>query len=153
MGEPSTSILSAGSILNGIGTNLVAGGNPITGAMINAATLAASGGGIGSSGGGFGSGGGSLFGFDPSFSGIGQGVMESFRTTPIFGRDGMISNVGQAAGAYNQVGQALGLGQQPRMASLGASVRPGSQIPPVDYMSLLNPQQQTVIRPATPSLI
>jgi len=172
MGEPSTSILSAGSILNGIGTNLVAGGNPITGAMINAATLAASGGGIGSSGGGFsgggygsvgvggqtagggfGSGGGSLFGFDPSFSGIGQGVMESFRTTPIFGRDGMIFNVGQAAGAYNQVGQALGLGQQPRMASLGASVRPGSQIPPVDYMSLLNPQQQTVIRPATPSLI
>jgi hypothetical protein len=27
------------------------------------------------------------------------------------------------------------------------------QIQPMDYMSLLNPQQQTVIRPATPSLI
>ena len=168
----SSSPISPGGILNGVITNIVAGGNPVTGALLNAATLAGSGGGIGSSGGGFsgggygsvgvggqtagggfGSGGGSLFGFDPSFSGIGQGVMESFRTTPIFGRDGMISNVGQAAGAYNQVGQALGLGQQPRMGSLGVSVRPGSQIPPVDYMSLLNPQQQTVIRPATPSLI
>jgi len=65
----------------------------------------------------------------------------------------MLSNVGQAAGAYNQVGQALGFGQQPRMAGMGASVRPGAQIPPVDYMSLLNPQQQNVMRPAPVSLL
>jgi hypothetical protein len=167
-----SSPISPGGILNGVVTNIIAGGNPVTGALLNAATLAGSGGGIGSSGGGFsgggygsigvggqpvsggfGSGGGSLFGFDPSFSGIGQGVMESFRTTPIFGRDGMISNVGQAAGAYNQVGQALGFGQQPRMQGVGASIQRGGQIQPVDYMSLLNPQQPTVIRPATPSLI
>lgn len=145
MGEP-TSILSAGSVLNGIGTNLIAGGNPITGAMLNASALAASG------GGGFGSGGGSLFGFETPFSGIGR-FIDPITSAPIFGRDGMLSNVGQAAGAYNQVGQALGYGQQPRMAGLGASVRPGGQIPPVDYMSLLNPQQQTVLRPAPVSLL
>jgi hypothetical protein len=34
----------------------------------------------------------------------------------------------------------------------GMAVNRG-QIQPMDYMSLLNPQQQTVIRPATPSLI
>ena len=115
--------------------------NPLTASMAAGAAGA----------GGFG--GGSLFGFDPTLGGIGQGVMEAFRTTPVFGQGGMVSNIGQAAGAYNQFGQALGLGQQPRTAGIGASVRPGSQIPPVDYMSLLNPQQQTVIRPATPSLI
>lgn len=97
-------------------------------------------------------GGGSLFGFDPTLGGIGQGITEAFRG-PIFGQGGMLSNVGQAAGAYNQVGQALGFGQQPRMGSLGASVRPGGQIPPVDYMSLLNPQQQNVLRPAPVSLL
>jgi len=43
--------------------------------------------------------------------------------------------------------------EQQRMQPIGASVRPGGQVAPVDYMSLLNPQNQTVIRPATPSLI
>lgn len=65
----------------------------------------------------------------------------------------MLSNVGQAAGAYNQIGQALGYGQQPRMPGVGASVRQGGQIQPVDYMSLLNPQQQNVLRPAPVSLL
>lgn len=97
-------------------------------------------------------GGGSLFGFETPFSSIGR-FIDPITSAPIFGRDGMLSNVGQAAGAYNQVGQALGFGQQPRMGSLGASVRPGGQIPPVDYMSLLNPQQQNVLRPAPVSLL
>ncbi len=119
-------ILSAGSVLNGIGTNIVAGGNPITGAMLNAAALA------GSSG--VGGGGGSLF------------------STPIFGQSGILSNVGQAAGAYNQFNQMFNQPEQ-RMQPIGVSVRQGGQVQPVDYMSLLNPQQQTVIRPATPSLI
>lgn len=117
-------ILSAGSVLNGIGTNVAAGGNPITGAMLNAAMLSGSGG----------SGGSSLFG------------------TPIFGQGGALSNFGQAAGAYNQFNQLFGQPQQ-RMQPMGANIRQGGQVAPVDYMSLLNPQQQQVIRPATPSLI
>jgi hypothetical protein len=128
MGDP----ITAGAV----GSVVAPTFNPITASM-------AAGAGMGS---------GSLFGFDPTLGGIGQGITEAFRG-PIFGQGGMLSNVGQAAGAYNQVGQALGFGQQPRMGSLGASVRPGGQIPPVDYMSLLNPQQQTVIRPAPVSLL
>lgn len=98
-----------------------------------------------------GMGAGSLFGFDPTLGGIGQGVMEAFGKTPIFGQSGVLSNVGQAAGAYNSLNQMMH--PQQRMAGIGATVRPGAQLPPVDYMSLLNPQQQTFIRPATPSLI
>lgn len=98
-----------------------------------------------------GMGGGSLFGFDPSLGGIGQGVMEAFGKTPILGQGGMLSNVGQAAGAYNAFNQMMH--PQQRMQGIGAGIQRGGQIQPVDYMSLLNPQQQTVIRPATPSLI
>ena len=70
---------------------------------------------------------------------------------PIFGQGGALSGFGQAAGAYNQFNQLLG--QPQRMQPIGAATQRGGQIQPMDYMSLLNPQQQTVIRPATPSLI
>jgi len=72
--------------------------------------------------------------------------------TPVFGQGGALSAFGQAAGAYNQFNQLFGQPQQ-RMQPMGVNIRPGGQVAPVDYMSLLNPQQQTVIRPATPSLI
>ncbi len=135
MGDP----ITAGAVGSVVAPSLGAAVNPLTASMA-----------AGAAGSSFG--GGSLFGFDPTLGGIGQGVMEAFKG-PMFGQGGMVSNIGQAAGAYNQVGQALGYGQQPRMAGLGASVRPGGQIPPVDYMSLLNPQQQTVLRPAPVSLL
>lgn len=96
-------------------------------------------------------GGGSLFGFETPFSGIGRVI------------DPITSAIGGANTFMNQnpITSQIGFGvaqnllspQQQRMAGAGASVRPGSQIPPVDYMSLLNPQQQTVLRTATPSLI
>ena len=94
---------------------------------------------------------GSLFGFNPSLGGIGQGISEYFVKTPIFGREGILSDIGQGVGAYNQFNQLFG--QQQKMQPIGAATQRGGQIQPVDYMSLLNPQQQTVIRPATPSLI
>ena len=136
MGDPVT----AGAVGSVVAPSFATVANPLTASMA-----------AGAAGAGMGS--GSLFGFDPTLGGIGQGVMEAFKTTPVFGQGGIISNIGQAAGAYNQFGQALGLGQQPRMQGIGAATRQGAQIQPVDYMSLLNPQQQTVIRPATPSLI
>jgi len=135
MGDP----ITAGAVGSVVAPSFGAVVNPLTASMA-----------AGAAGAGMGS--GSLFGFDPTLGGIGQGVMEAFKG-PIFGQGGMLSNVGQAAGAYNQVGQALGFGQQPRMGSLGASVRQGGQVPVVDYMSLLNPQQQTVMRPAPVSLL
>jgi len=98
-----------------------------------------------------GMGGSSLFGFDPTLRGIGQGITESFKA-PLFGQTGMLSNVGQAAGAYNQVNQLLGNQQQQmQMAPQGQISR--NQIQPMDYMSLLNPQQQTVLRPQPISLL
>ena len=43
--------------------------------------------------------------------------------------------------------------EQPMQMAPAGQVSRGQVAPPMDYMSLLNPQQQTVIRPATPSLI
>lgn len=155
MGAGSTSPFSIGSFMNGIGTNFAAGGDPLKGAAMNAAALAGSGGGF--SGGGYGSIGtsgatASGAGSGGMFSGM-SNMFNNTTSTPLFGQGGIISNVNQTAGAYNQVMRALGYDQQQPMSSLGASVRQGGQSQPIDYMSLLNPQQQTVIRPATPSLI
>jgi hypothetical protein len=100
---------------------------------------------------GAGMGGSSLFGFEPTLGGIGQGITQAFKA-PLFGQTGMLSNVGQAAGAYNQVNQLLGNQQQQmQMAPQGQISR--NQIQPMDYMSLLNPQQQTVLRPQPISLL
>lgn len=82
----------------------------------------------------------------------GAAATPSMFGVPIFGQGGALAGFGQAAGAYNQFNQLFGQPEQ-RMQPIGASVRQGGQIQPVDYMSLLNPQQGTVIRPATPSLI
>ena len=100
---------------------------------------------------GAGMGGSSLFGFEPTLGGIGQGITQAFKA-PLFGQAGTLSNVGQAAGAYNQVNQLLGNQQQQmQMAPQGQISR--NQIQPMDYMSLLNPQQQTVLRPQPISLL
>ena len=132
MGDP----ISAGAVGSVVAPSFGAAVNPITASMVAGA-------GMGS---------GSLFGFDPTLGGIGQGITEAFKG-PVFGQGGVLSNVGQAAGAYNQIGQALGYGQQPRMPGINVSTRQGGQIQPVDYMSLLNPQQQNVLRPAPVSLL
>lgn len=99
---------------------------------------------------GAGMGNSSLFGFEPTLGGIGQGITQAFKA-PLFGQTGTLSNVGQAAGAYNQVNQLLGGQQQMQMAPQGQISR--NQIQPMDYMSLLNPQQQTVLRPQPISLL
>jgi hypothetical protein len=100
---------------------------------------------------GGGMGGGTLFGFDPTIGGFGQGITEALKA-PLFGQGGTLSNVGQAAGAYNQVNQLLG-GQQQQMQMPGAMQVQRGQIQPMDYASLLNPQNQTVIRPPQISLL
>ena len=119
--------------------SLAMSGNPLVSAM-GQGQVAASG-----------MGGSSLFGFEPTLGGIGQGITQAFKA-PLFGQSGTLSNVGQAAGAYNQVNQLLGNQQQQmQMAPQGQISR--NQIQPMDYMSLLNPQQQTVLRPQPISLL
>jgi hypothetical protein len=70
----------------------------------------------------------------------------------MFGQGGLMSQAGQGLGVFNQAKQAFGGGdQQIQMAPAGQVSR--GQIQPIDYMSLLNPQNQSVIRPPQISLL
>jgi len=169
MGDPVTMAVVGGTI--GAATNRK---DPLKGALMGAAggyaggSLMGAGAGTGGgfTGGGFGSigtkgfsassgGGGGMFGgmfnnasIPSSISGLGKDITSA----PLFGRDGTISNINQAAGAYNQTMRALGYDNQPVQMPGGMAVQRG-QIQPMDYMSLLNPQQQNVLRPAPVSLL
>jgi len=155
----STAPFSLGSILNGFGTNAAAGGDPAKGLAMNAAALAGSGGGfnplnggnygsvgVPNAGSGYGAGGESLFGFDPSISGVGQGVMESL---------GSANKFINAYPTTSQIGFSLAKDaltpEQLQYAPQGQIQR--GQIQPMDYMSLLNPQGQSVMRPQPISLL
>ena len=157
MGGSSTSPLSIGSFLNGIGTNLASGGNPITGALMNASILAGSGGGANPTVGSFPSdfmSGGKVIQSSPVAN---NAMTETFLqkiggTGNVFGQGGTLSQVGQGLSVYNQANQAFGGNNAPmQMAPAGQINR--NQIQPIDYMSLLNPQQQSVIRPPQISLL
>jgi hypothetical protein len=95
---------------------------------------------------GAGMGGGSLFGFDPTIGGFGQGIMEGIsgankwmNQNPITAQIGM-----QAANKAME---------QPQLRYAPSGQVSRGQIQPMDYMSLLNPQQSTVIRPQPISLL
>lgn len=137
----STTPWSMGAILNGIGTNLAAGGDVGKGLAMNASALAGSQ--------GFGSGGGSLFGFEGPMTSIGR-VIEPVTSTISGANTFMNQNPVTSQIGFSLANQML----QPSPVSFA---QPGQvsrgQIQPMDYMSLLNPQQQQVIMPATPSLI
>lgn len=135
----STTPWSMGSILNGYGTNLIAGGDVGKGLAINASALAGSG--------GYGSGGESLFGFDPSLKGIGQGVMESISGAGDWAKQNPMA----AMQGFNIANQLLQPHQMRQLGGGGQISR--GQIPQMDFTALLNPQQQTVIRPQAMSLL
>ena len=70
----------------------------------------------------------------------------------LFGQGGMLSQANQGLSVFNAANQAFGGGdQQMQMAPAGQINR--GQIQPMDYMSLLNPQNQSVIRPPQISLL
>lgn len=124
MGDP----VSAGVVGSVVAPSFGAALNPITGALAT------------------GMGGGSLFGFDPSIKGVGQGIMETIGGANTWmNQNPMTTQLGLKA--------AQGLMEQPQVHYAQPGQVSRGQIQPVDYMSLLNPQQQTAIRPATPSLI
>ena len=65
---------------------------------------------------------------------------------------GALSQFGQGLNVFNQANQAFGGGdQQMQMAPQGQISR--GQVQPMDYMSLLNPQNQSVIMPQPISLL
>lgn len=96
---------------------------------------------------GGGMGGGSLFGFDPSLGGFGQGIMEAAQgANQWMGQNPMLTQLGMKAGST------LLQPHQMRPMGGGGQISRG-QIPQMDFSSLLNPQQNTVLRPQAMSLL
>lgn len=157
MGEPISTGMMLGAALGG-GTSAIRGGNPLQGALLGGLTGAAGGAFTGGAMGAGGAGGG--------FAGGGYG---SVGAAPTFGQQvvGGLTGVKDAFGGINtymnqnpftsQAGMSLAKSafepEQPmQMAPMG-QVQRGQPAPPMDYMSLLNPQQQSVIRPPQISLL
>jgi hypothetical protein len=89
----------------------------------------------------------------PSITGaLTNGLATGSSLPALFGQGGMLSQANQGLSVFNQANQAFGGGdQQMQMAPVGQIQR--SQIQPIDYMSLLNPQNQSVIRTPQISLL
>ena len=96
---------------------------------------------------GAGMGGGSLFGFEPTIGGFGQGIMEGIKGINTFANQNPIT----AQLGMKAAGSLLPQDQPIHYAPSGQVSR--GPIQPMDYMSLLNPQQQTVLRPQPISLL
>ena len=172
MGEPVTTGIMIGAALGGGGAALK-GQDPLKGALIGGATGGIGGGiagGFGGAGAGVGggfTGGGAYGSVGPSgFSALSgapaaSGGMFSGMTMP-----STISGIGKDIGALNtfmnqnpvtsqiglQTASSLMQPDQPMQMAPQGQVQRG-QIAPMDYMSLLNPQNQSVMRPQPISLL
>lgn len=157
MGEPVTTGMMIGAALGG-GTAAIKGGNPLQGALIGGLTGAAGG---AFTGGAMGaapiveaSGAGGLANATVQAPTFGQqvasgftGVKDAFGTANTFmNQNPVTSQIGMKL-----AGSAFAPEQPMPYAPQGQIQR--SQVQPMDYMSLLNPQQQSVIRPQPISLL
>jgi len=160
MGEPVTTGMMIGAALGG-GTSAIRGDNPLKGALM--------GGALGAAGGGFTGGftGATGAGVGGGFTGGGYGSVGA-ATAPTFGQQfvGGLTGVKDAFSGANtylnqnpftaQAGMSLAQSafepEQPMQMAPQGQIRQG-QVQPMDYMSLLNPQQQSVIRPQPISLL
>jgi hypothetical protein len=113
---------------------------------MNASILAGSGNGGSAINSGYGSGGESLFGFDPTFSSVGSDIFSGIKGANTFLNQNPVST---------QMGMQLAkslLQEEPVQYAPSGQIQRG-QVSQSDYMSLLNPQNQTVIRPPQISLL
>lgn len=161
MGEPVTTGMMIGAATGAL-TNRR---NPLQGAMLGGAMGAAGGSFYGGAAGATGTGGASMIGAQPAASYAGgslPGAAPTFMESAKAGFSSLGSDFGAANKWMNQnpISSQLGFKlaeqamQAPEQVPMpgGMPVNRG-QIQPMDYMSLLNPQQSPVIRTATPSLI
>lgn len=161
MGEPVTT----GMMIGAAGGALMNRKNPIQGAMLGGAMGAAGGSFYGGAAGATGAGGASMIGAQPAAS-YGGGSLAGANPTFMERASAGLSSLGSDFGAANkwmnqnpissQLGfklaeQAMQAPEQVPMPG-GMPVNRG-QIQPMDYMSLLNPQQQSAMRPAPVSLL
>ena len=153
MGDPITTGMMIGAA-GGALTNK----NPIQGAMMGGALGAAGGAftggamGAGGAGGGFAGGGYGSVGAAPTFmqqlGGGLTGVKDVFGGANTY----LNQNPFTAQAGMSLAKSAFEPEQPMQMAPMG-QVQRGQPAPPMDYMSLLNPQQQSVIRPPQISLL
>jgi hypothetical protein len=170
MGDPVTMAVVGGTI--GAATNRK---DPLKGALMGAAggyaggAMMGAGGAAGATGGGFAGGGYGSIGTAGATAGqgaAGGGGMFSGMSNMFSGMPSSIKGIGQDISAANtwmnqnpttsQIGFKLAqeaLQAPPQVPMPGGMPVNRGQIQPMDYMSLLNPQQSPVIRSATPSLI
>ena len=161
MGEPVTTGMMIGAALGG-GTAAVKGGNPLQGALIGGLTGAAGGAFTGGAMGAAGTPAADIMGTSAGFAGNNLAAAPTFAQQVGGGFSGIKDAFG-GANAYmreNPVTSQIGMQvaksaftpEQPIPYAPSGQVSRG-QIAPMDYMSLLNPQQQSVIRPQPISLL
>ena len=160
MGEPVTTGMMIGAALGG-GTAAIKGQDPLKAALLGGLT--------GAAGGGF------AGGFSGAAGAAPTGIMSSAAgyapqvAAPTFGQQfvGGLTGVKDAFSGANtfmnqnpftaQAGMSLAKSafepEQPMPYAPAGQVSRGQSAPPMDYMSLLNPQQQSVIRPQPISLL
>jgi len=164
MGEPVTTGMMIGAALGG-GTAAVRGGNPLQGALMGGLTGAAGG---AFTGGAMGAANPTIGSFAPNFMSTGA-ITQSAAAAPTFmqqlsgGATGVKDMFSGANTFMNQnpftaqAGMSLAKSafepEQPMPYAPAGQIQRGQSAPPMDYMSLLNPQNQTVIRPQQISLL
>ena len=162
MGEPVTTGMMIGAALGG-GTSAIRGDNPLKGALMGGALGAAGGGFAGGFSGAANPANAALIAQQPAAS-----YAASSLSNPTFMQQlgGGVTGVKDAFGGLNtymsqnpvtsqigmQVAKSAFEPEQPMPYAPQGQIRQG-QVQPMDYMSLLNPQQQSVIRPPQISLL
>lgn len=162
MGEPVTTGMMLGAALGG-GTSAIRGGNPLQGALMGGLTGAAGGAFTGGAMGAAGTPASGIMGTGAGFAG------QNLATSPTLMQQlgGGLTGVKDAFGGFNtymnqnpftaQAGMSLAKSafepEQPMPYAPAGQVSRGQPAPPMDYMSLLNPQNQSVMRPQQTSLL
>jgi hypothetical protein len=163
MGEPVTTGMMIGAALGG-GTSAIRGDNPLKGALMGGALGAAGGGFAGGFSGAANPANAALIAGQPAAS---MGAINLSSPTFMQQISGGLTGVKDAFGGANtfmnqnpftaQAGMSLAKSafepDQPMPYAPAGQISRGQSAPPMDYMSLLNPQNQTVIRPQQISLL
>jgi hypothetical protein len=164
MGEPVTTGMMIGAALGG-GTAAIKGGNPLQGALMGGLTGAAGG---AFTGGAMGAANPTVGSFAPNFMSTGA-ITQSAGAAPtlmqqLSGGATGVKDMFSGANTFmnqnpftSQAGMSLAKSafepEQPTPYAPAGQISRGQSAPPMDYMSLLNPQNQTVIRPQQISLL
>jgi len=161
MGEPVTTGMMIGAALGG-GTSAIRGKNPLQGALLGGLTGAAGGAFTGGAMGAAGTPASGIMGTSAGFAGnqlaaaptlmqrLGGGVTG---VTDAFGSANKFMNQNPVSSQIGmQVARSAFEPEQPMPIAPAGQINRG-QVQPMDYMSLLSPQNQSVIRPPQISLL